>query len=319
MTNRQIEAAFLGQRAGVGHDAEGVHLQAVVVMEAQRLMLNDALVELKAALLQPLAAARMAGVENRHIVLFRQSVDGGEQAQEVLFGVDVLLPVGGQQNILVLFQSQTLQHVAFLDLLQIHVQDFRHGRAGLVGALLGQTGICQILPGKLGIAHIHVRNHIHDAAISLLRQALILAAVAGLHVKQRNVQPLCADGGQAGVGIAQHQIALRLQLGQKLIAASQNIAAGHTQILANHRHKNVRAIFPKGVLQFEILPKHGGKVSVPVLIVVDHAAVKIFPAALDNRSQSDNLRTGAAANHDLGTPVIFPFKIVFHKNLPNVN
>ena len=95
--------------------------------------------------------------------------------------------MGGQQNILVLFQSQPFQHIAFLDLLQIHVQDFRHGRAGLVGAFLGQSGVRQILPGKLRIAHIHVRNHIHDAAISLLRQALILAAVAGLHVKQRNV------------------------------------------------------------------------------------------------------------------------------------
>ena len=220
--------------------------------------------------------------------------------------------MGGQQNILVLLQSQTLQHVAFLDLLQIHVQDFRHGRAGLVGAFLGQSGVRQILPGKLGIAHIHVRNYIHDAAISLLRQALILAAVAGLHVKQRNVQPLRRDGRQAGVGIAQHQIALRLQFAEQLIATSQNVTAGHTQILANHRHKNVRAIFPEGVLQFEILPEHGGKVSVPVLIVVDHAAVKVFPATLDNRSQSDNLRTGTATNHDLGATVVFPCKIVFH-------
>ncbi len=72
---------------------------------------------------------------------------------------------------------QTLQHIAFLDFLQIHVQHFCHGRTSLVGALLGQTGIRQILPGKLGIAHIHVRNHIHNAAIGLLGQALVLAAL----------------------------------------------------------------------------------------------------------------------------------------------
>ena len=129
------------------------------------------------------------------------------------------------------------------------------------------------------------------------------------------MQSFCTDGRKAGVGIAQHQIALRLQFAEQLIATSQNVTASHTQILANHRHKNVRAIFPEGVLQFEILPEHGGKVSVPVLVVVDHAAVKIFPAALDNRSQSDDLRTGTAADHDLSTPIIFPFKIVFHKNL----
>ncbi len=132
-------------------------------------MLNHTLVKHEATLLQTLATTGMAGVENGHIVLFCQCVDSGEQAQEVLFRVDVLLPVSRQQDVLALLQSQTLQHVAFLDLLQIHVQDFRHGRAGLVGAFLGQSGVRQILPGKLGIAHIHVRNHIHDAAISLLR------------------------------------------------------------------------------------------------------------------------------------------------------
>ena len=254
----------------------------------------------------------MAGVQDGHIVFFCQRIDGGEQAQEILFRVDVLLPVGGQQDILVLFQSQALQHIAFLDLLQIHVQDFRHGRAGLVGAFLGQAGICQILPGELRIAHIHVRNHIHDTAIGLLGQALVLAAVACLHVKQRDVQPLRRDGGQAGVGIAQHQIALRLQFAEQLIAAAQNVAAGHTQILAHHRNQNVRPVFPEGVLQFKILPENGGKISVPVLIVVDHAAVKVFPATLDNRSQSDDFRTGTATNHDLGATVVFPCKIVFH-------
>ena len=223
--------------------------------------------------------------------------------------------MGGQQNVLILFQSQTFQHIALLDLLQIHVQHFCHGRAGLVGTLLGQAGIRQILPGELGIAHIHIRDHINDAAVGLFRQELVLAAVACLHVKQRDMQPLCADCRQAGVGITQHQIALRLQFAEQLIATSQNVTAGHTQILANHRHKNVRAIFPEGVLQFEILPEHGGKVSVPVLIVIDHAAVKIFPAALDDSCKTNNLRTGAAANHDLGSPIIFPCKIVFHKIL----
>lgn len=40
-----------------------------------------------------------------------------------------------------------------------------------------------------------------------------------------------------------------------------------------------------------------------------------FTATLDNGSQPNDLRTGATANHDLGAPVIFPFKIVFHNIL----
>ena len=158
-------------------------MQLVIVVEAQRLVDPDARVQLEATLLQTMLAAGMAGVQDGHIVFFCQRIDGGKQAQEVLFGVDVLLTVGGQQNVLVLLQSQTLQHIAFLDFLQIHVQHLCHGRTGLVGALLGQTRIRQVLPGEFGIAHIHVGDHIHDTAIGLLGQALVLTAVARLHVK----------------------------------------------------------------------------------------------------------------------------------------
>ena len=121
MTNGQIEAALLRQSTGVGDDSQSVHLQFVVVVEAQRLIDPDTRVEFEAALFQTVLTAGMAGVENGHIVLLCQCIDGSEQAQEVLFRVDVLLTVGRQQNVLVLFQSQTLQNIAFLDLLQIHV------------------------------------------------------------------------------------------------------------------------------------------------------------------------------------------------------
>jgi hypothetical protein len=63
-------------------------------------MLNDPLVQLEPALLQSLAAARMAGVENRHIVLFGHLVDGGEQRGKVFLGVDIFLAVGGKQDVL---------------------------------------------------------------------------------------------------------------------------------------------------------------------------------------------------------------------------
>lgn len=49
------EARFLGQGAGVGDDGGGVHLQAVIVVEAEGLVLDDALVELEATLGQAVA------------------------------------------------------------------------------------------------------------------------------------------------------------------------------------------------------------------------------------------------------------------------
>ena len=88
------EAALLGQGAAVADHAEGVHLQAVVVVEAQGLVLDHAGVKLEAALLQALAAARVAAVEDGHVVALGHAVDGGEEALEVALGVDILLAVG---------------------------------------------------------------------------------------------------------------------------------------------------------------------------------------------------------------------------------
>ena len=96
MTNAREEAAFLRQRAGIGNNSKGVHLQAVIIMEAQRLMLNHALVEHKAARCQTVARTRVAGIENRHIILLRHLVNRSEQRRKVLLCIDVLLAVRGQ-------------------------------------------------------------------------------------------------------------------------------------------------------------------------------------------------------------------------------
>ena len=69
------EGGLLGEGAGIGDDAEGVHLQAVVVMEAEGLVLDHAGVELEAGGLEALSGAGMAGVEDGHVVLFRHLID----------------------------------------------------------------------------------------------------------------------------------------------------------------------------------------------------------------------------------------------------
>ena len=57
-------------------------------------MLDDTLVELEAAGCKAVAAARMTAVEDGHVVLLCHLVDGGEEGEEVLLGVDVLFAVG---------------------------------------------------------------------------------------------------------------------------------------------------------------------------------------------------------------------------------
>ena len=90
-------------------------------MEAQRLMLDHTLVQLETTLFQTLSAAGMAGVQNRHIVLFCHFIDCSEQRIEVFLGVDIFFPMGRKQNIFTLFQSQTSMNVGCFDFVQILV------------------------------------------------------------------------------------------------------------------------------------------------------------------------------------------------------
>ena len=160
------ETALLGQGAAVADHGEGVHLQAVVVVETQRLMLDHPLVQLETGLLQTLFAAGMAAVQHGHVVLFRHLVDGSKKAHEIILRVDVLR---------------------------------------------------QVTAGVLRIAQVHVGNNVHDAAVGLLRQALVLAAVAGFHMEDGDVQTLRCNGGQTAVGFSQGQQRVRLNLSHQLV------------------------------------------------------------------------------------------------------
>lgn len=75
MPNRSKERRLFRQSATVGNHGESVHLETVVVMETEGLMLDDTSVELESTSLQALTAARVAAIEDRHIVLLRHLVD----------------------------------------------------------------------------------------------------------------------------------------------------------------------------------------------------------------------------------------------------
>ena len=280
------ETALLGQSAAVADHGEGVHLQAVVVVEAQGLVLDHPLVQLEAGLLQTLFAARMAAVQHGHVVLLRHLVDGSKEAYEVLLRVDVFLPVGGKQNVLALFQSQAGVDVAGFDFLQILVEHFGHGAAGDVGALLGQAVLRQVTAGVLRVAQVHVGDNVHDAAVGLLRQALVFAAVAGFHVEDGDVQPLGADDAEAGVGIPQHQDGVGLQLRHQVVAFGDDVPHGLAQGVPHRVQVDVR------VGQLQVVEEHAVEVVIVVLAGVGQEGVEILPALGDGRCQADDLRPG---------------------------
>ena len=154
--DRREEAGLLGQGAGVGDNREGVHLQAVVVVEAHRLVHAHARVQLEAGGLQALAGARVAGIKDRHVVFLRERVDRGEQAREVRLGVDVLLAVGGEQHVAPGLQSELGEDIGGLDLVQVGAQDLGHGRSRDVGALGGAAGVLEVAAGVLGVGQVDV-------------------------------------------------------------------------------------------------------------------------------------------------------------------
>ena len=149
MTDGGKEARFFGKGAGVGNYGGSIHLQAVVVVEAERLVLYDTTVELEARLLEALARAGMAAVENRHVVAFGDGVDCVEQAQEVALGVDILFAVGRQKDVSAFFETEASVDVAGFDVGKVLMEHFGHGRACDVGAFFGQTAVGEVAAGVL--------------------------------------------------------------------------------------------------------------------------------------------------------------------------
>ena len=160
-------------------------------------MLNHAGIELESTRLEAVAAAGMAAVENGHIVLLCHLVDGGEEAVEVLLGIDVLLTMGAQKDILAFLKPEALMNVGSLYFGKVLVKHLSHRRTGYIGPLLGQAAIGEVSSCVLAVGHVHVGDDVNDPAVGFLREALVLATVAGLHMEDGNMEPLCTNHTQA--------------------------------------------------------------------------------------------------------------------------
>ena len=165
------------------------------------------------------------------------------------------------------------------------MEHFGHGAAGDVGALLGEAGVGQLAAGVLAIGHIHVGDDVHNAAVGLLGQALVLAPVAGLHVEDGDVQALGPDDAQAAVGVAQHQHGIGLGGDHQLVALGYDVAHGLAQVTAHGFHVYV------GIGQLEVLEEHAIEVVVVVLTGMRQQAVKVRAALVDDSGQTDDFRT----------------------------
>ena len=270
------EGAFFGKRAAVAHNSECVHLQAVVIVESERFVLNHAFVELEARGGKAVTAARVAAVQNRHVVLFGHLVDGGKETVEVLLGVDVFFAVGAQQNVLALGEAKTRVDVACLDRSQVLMQNFGHGAAGHVRTFIGQTAVGQVAAGMFGISHIHIANDIDNAAVRLFGEAFVLATVARFHVEYRDVQALCRDCREATVGVAKDEHRIGLASDHELVAAIDDVTDGGAEVIAHGIHVDF------WILEAQVLEEHTVQVVIVVLARVRQDAVEILAALVDH-------------------------------------
>ena len=301
------EAGLLGQGAGVGDHGEGVHLQAVVVVEPHRLVHAHARVQLEAGGLQALAGARVAGVQDRHVVFLGQRVDRGEQAREVRLGVDVLLAVCRQQHVAPGLQSELGEDMGPLDLVKVGAQHLGHGRARDVGALGCAAGVLEVAACVLGVGQVDVGDHVDDASVGLLGQALVLAAVARLHVEDGDVQALRRDGGQAAVGVAQDQQRVGLHLDHQLVARGDDVAHRLAQVGAHGVQVDVR------VFQRQVSEEDAVQGVVVVLPGVRQQAVEVAAALLDDLGKANDLGARAHDDQELQAAVVFKTNIGIHR------
>ena len=192
------------------------------------------------------------------------------------------------------------------------MQHLSHGGTGHIGALLRQAGVGQIAAGVLGVSHVHVGDDIHDAAVRFFGQALVLAAVAGFHVENGNVQPLGTDDRQAAVGIAQHQHGVGPDGGHQLVALGNDVAHRLAQIRAHGVHVDL------GIGQLQVMEEHTVQIVVVVLPGVGQDDVKIFARLVDDGGQPDNFRPRADDNQQFQLAVIFKrnIAVISHRFLP---
>ena len=269
-------------------------------------MLDDAIVQLEVARLEHLTAARMATIKDWHVVLLSHGIHRVEKALEVLLGVDVLFAVGAQENVAALLKAELRVDVGRLDLGKVRAKDLRHRRARDVRALLREPAIGKITPRVLRVSQIHVRDDIHDAAVCLLGQTLVLATVARLHVEDRDMQPLGPDDGKTRVRVAQDHNGIRLNLNHQVVTRRNDVPHRVAEGLPHGVEVHLR------VVEFQVVEEHTVEIVIVILPRVGENAIEVLAALLDDLGEADDLGARAHDDQQLQPPVVLERYVVRH-------
>ena len=184
--------------------------------------------------------------------------------------------MGTEKDVSAFFQAQTLVYVGSLNLGKVVVEHFCHRTAGDVGALLRQAAVGKVATGVFGVGEVDVGDYVNDAAVGLLWQAFVLAAVACFHVEDGDMQAFSAYDGKAGVGVAQHENGIGLRLYHYFVGRGYDVAHGLAEVVAYGIHVYV------GVFKLQVLKEYSVKVVVVVLSCMCEEGVEILAALVDD-------------------------------------
>ncbi len=178
------------------------------------------------------------------------------------------------------------------------MQNLSHRGTGDIGAFLRKTAVGKVSSGVLAVGHVHIGDDVHDAAVSFLRKAFVLAAVAGFHMENRDVKTLGADYAKATVGVSQNENSVWFGGDHQFVTLRDDIAHCLAQVCTYRVHIHLR------VCKFKVFEEHAIEVVIVVLAGVCENHIKILAAFVDDRCKTDDFRTGADNNKEFEFAVI---------------
>ena len=134
-------------------------------------------------------------------------------------------------------------------------------------------------------------------------QALILAAVARLHVEDGDMQALGGNSRKTGIGISENKECIGLNGRHQLIGTVDDIADGGAEIVPHGVHVDL------GLLQLEVAEEDAVEVIVVVLPRVREDGIEILAALADDGGEADDLRPRAHDDEQLQLAVFLEMNV----------
>ncbi|MNQ86030.1 hypothetical protein D3C85_1012140 [compost metagenome] len=285
------QRSLFGNGPAIGKHAKRRHLQLDVIQQTEWFdEANQRMLQRFAQCFQAFPGARVRGDYDRVLVRLGQRTQGYQQIAQVLRRIDVLFPMGTDDEELALIQPFALQHIRGLDTRHVVIQHFLHVRTGLDDGFRTNALGDQVTARMFGQHHIDIAQMVEHLAVQFLRHALVETTIPSFHVENRNFPTLGRNDCQTGVGIAIQQECIRLLQLEHLVSLGNYFGNGLGRGITSSTEEMIRfanlQVIEKHLIQLEVivLPRMHQNMLDLLIQLRDHAAhLDQFRASADQR------------------------------------